>query len=1020
MPNNIAVSITADVADLQVKRAIMSAELNTARKDLRDFAKEAQTTGMTDELRTSMLASGDAVAKLDNQVKSVNRQIKGLTEVEVEETGAVVVNTGAHVSNRAAREALVLVHEALSGNYHRMVGSLMIEAQALGGAEGASKLLTAAMTPLGIAVIAASAALIAAAVAGVQYSNQQEHLTATTLGLGAASGLTASQLEAAASQASSWSDQSSRSSLESAEAFAGAGVRSQQSIAVLSASVQTYAALTGEKAADAQKALATAMEDPIKGAEELNRQLGILDGTQMNAIRTAAEQGDKEQAVAIITQGLQQRIREANDAGIGLNGTWGDMTADLSNLWGWLGRVSDRMETVAGAAARLADGNMLAHAALSSIGADPKEKTVDPNAAKRAQQQARWNEESVAGAKIADGTPEARDAAARDKLTGSLAQLQTALTADTHLHGANSASVKADTAAIAEYKRAIDTYLPSAEKAHRLAELDAQISDARRKHDKDRVADLTKQKELVSTSGQVMSSAEANQRASDASDKGEASVGSGSKGPSAVSQWEQQLHQQEVASGEFFKDQTSSELAFWQSKLSLTKSGSKDWLEVQAKIYDAEKALARSGYQDHLASLNERLEADRNSWTREQADWTEKLAFIKGKFGEESEEYKNAYREMERAQVQHDDEMMRQTTRSIEEQIGERKKAIDAQQKVRETSAASAGSVAKADASTSINPLAEAAAAVRVGQIDAQLSQQKMADLEQFHAYETALLDQAIGAAQAKYGQETAHYQDLLNQKKKADAEYANSKAEIEAQSQAKSIQNILAVRQAYTSYTNSIVSVGVSSLDQLISKQKSWQQIGVGIYQKLVGAAEQQFEKIATKWIVQHVLMTSAQRAQLAIQQGQQVASTATSTAASVASSKTQALALVGLAGAGGVASMAAAPFPLDLGAPAFGAQMAAAAGSLASFAVGTNFLPADMIAQVHAGERIVPKADNDELINLTRRGAGVGGAEGGDAHFHYNPTVNGQMPFADQLAAHEDNLVSMFQNLQRNGRLR
>jgi hypothetical protein len=34
MANNIAVSITADVADLQVKRAIMSAELRTATKDL--------------------------------------------------------------------------------------------------------------------------------------------------------------------------------------------------------------------------------------------------------------------------------------------------------------------------------------------------------------------------------------------------------------------------------------------------------------------------------------------------------------------------------------------------------------------------------------------------------------------------------------------------------------------------------------------------------------------------------------------------------------------------------------------------------------------------------------------------------------------------------------------------------------------------------------------------------------------------------------------------------------------------
>src|SRR5665647_605199 len=32
--------------------------------------------------------------------------------------------------------------------------------------------------------------------------------------------------------------------------------------------------------------------------------------------------------------------------------------------------------------------------------------------------------------------------------------------------------------------------------------------------------------------------------------------------------------------------------------------------------------------------------------------------------------------------------------------------------------------------------------------------------------------------------------------------------------------------------------------------------------------------------------------------------------------------------------------------------------------FAAGTNYLPADMLAQVHEGERIVPKADNALLM--------------------------------------------------------
>ena len=63
MANNIALSITADVADLQVKRAIMSAELKAATKDLNVFAKEASTSGNTEALREGMLAAANAAEK---------------------------------------------------------------------------------------------------------------------------------------------------------------------------------------------------------------------------------------------------------------------------------------------------------------------------------------------------------------------------------------------------------------------------------------------------------------------------------------------------------------------------------------------------------------------------------------------------------------------------------------------------------------------------------------------------------------------------------------------------------------------------------------------------------------------------------------------------------------------------------------------------------------------------------------------------------------------------------------------
>lgn len=83
MSNNIAVSITADVADLQVKRAIMSAELKAATKDLNDFAKQAASSGSTDGLREGMLASASAAQTARNGIAQVNAELKEMAATSV-------------------------------------------------------------------------------------------------------------------------------------------------------------------------------------------------------------------------------------------------------------------------------------------------------------------------------------------------------------------------------------------------------------------------------------------------------------------------------------------------------------------------------------------------------------------------------------------------------------------------------------------------------------------------------------------------------------------------------------------------------------------------------------------------------------------------------------------------------------------------------------------------------------------------------------------------------------------------
>lgn len=97
---------------------------------------------------------------------------------------------------------------------------------------------------------------------------------------------------------------------------------------------------------------------------------------------------------------------------------------------------------------------------------------------------------------------------------------------------------------------------------------------------------------------------------------------------------------------------------------------------------------------------------------------------------------------------------------------------------------------------------------------------------------------------------------------------------------------------------------------------------------------------------------------------------------AASKAAATGQATAQAGAAGAGGVASMAAAPWPIDLTAPAFGASMFAAAESYAVADRGYD-IPSGVnpLTQLHAREMVLP----EELADSVRSGAG-----GGDIHVH------------------------------------
>ena len=965
MGNNITVAITADVADLTAKMALARVAVSDTTKELTKQARAANG-----EMTPALLAAADAAAKEAAGQAMLGRQYKAATaELVAAKSGAVAATSAmsglSHGSAGVTRELLVMGRELSRGNFNRMAGSATILAGRLG-------VLTPSvlMTAGAIALLAAPA--IAFGLAAYQGSEQLTKMQNAMKLTNGYAGVTIAQLQNLSKQLSSSTNISIGEATATMTRLAASGRFTGDELLLVGQNATIMGKLTGESADKFMDEFEKMGGDVAKFAADFAEHYHSLSAAQIDHIRLLENEGRSAEAQLELQKDLYTYLgQNAPQELHGLEGAFVSLEHAISHAWDsamafsrvmeGIGSTADQIRVIDAQMSRMQSGSSVGRFGLDVTGLANLQKQRD---ALVAQQKA---EESAADAK------------------GKKAQVQ----AD-------------GIAAAAKLSEKFEASKTSGEK---LKKAIADIND-----------ELAKAK-AANPANAALYEQQAAAARSQAQKSDTPHAAMGPKGTSAVAEWTEQLRAQEIASKNYYGDATEAELKFWQGKVGLTTAGSKDWLAVQGKIYEASKSLARQAYQDKIADLNESLGADRDNWTKERADWQAKLAYIRSTFGEEGTEYKNAYREFERAQQDHAAKELRAAQDSARAQTDELKRTLETQAKAREDNARAAETVVKGNAGAT--PFGEIAAQRQLAEIHRQVTEQQIADNETLHNAETSSLDTSIAAAVAKYGDDKAQYQHLLDEKAAADQQYAAKKQQLDAQMRMQSIQDIQAMQTAYAGYISGTVNASVTGFSKMIGGQMSWRNMGIGIYQSLVQQVEQQVEKMVTNWIVKHLLMSTAQRAQLAVQQAAQTGAAAASTATTLATTKAQVALLAGLAGAGGVASMAAAPWPMDMTAPAFGAQMAATAISMGSFAVGTNVVPNDMVAQIHAGERIIPKADNDRLLSLTERGAGAAGGGGGTNHYHthYSPVVNGQMPFADQLDAHEGAVNGRLQRAARRG---
>jgi hypothetical protein len=404
-----------------------------------------------------------------------------------------------------------------------------------------------------------------------------------------------------------------------------------------------------------------------------------------------------------------------------------------------------------------------------------------------------------------------------------------------------------------------------------------------------------------------------------------------------MAKWEAQLsaqklayEQQQLAQGSFQEFSKQMELAYWQERLATHEAKGAQAVTIEKKIADLQLAINKQAFDTQLAGLKE-----------QEAEYSKNAEVRIGIAKQEAQEIGKAYGTISpqyEAAMKHVTEVERQ--------------ALEQQRQIAEV-------YAKADEERQLASIAS----------DEKALQEKLnhylISAKQFEDAETALENRrtAIEEAgvRARLALVDAQHDPVL---------YAQLNAQIEAletQHQAR----ILQIQQKSDTQLQQLQKQVFTQLqDQfantITSMMKGTETFGQGM-KKMLQEVITDVVSFLTKWAVQW-----------AETQALNMLSVKTATDATVP-------AQAAVAGASGVASWAGAPWPLDVGAPAFGAEMyAAAMGYMATTsAAGGYDIPAGIspVTRLHPREMVLPEDIATGMRSMIALGSSRG-SSGGSVH--------------------------------------
>lgn len=388
-----------------------------------------------------------------------------------------------------------------------------------------------------------------------------------------------------------------------------------------------------------------------------------------------------------------------------------------------------------------------------------------------------------------------------------------------------------------------------------------------------------------------------------------------------MTKWEAELERQKMAiaaladAEQTFREMSKAdEAAYWGALLERTDLSQQERLDIEKKYYSLRRDIRREEYDVQIAALGRELEAARGNAAERTRIATQIAEFVKSKHGEDSREYRQAQ-----------DRIVQIARESAEQRRRIELDLIRAEQQMR------------------IDAIDDARDAARFRvEMGVQTNLELLRQEREFERQRFAIQMQALRAQQALVdpSKDPERYGQINNQIVALERQHQIRLLQIE---RAATLERTLIQRNAI----NSTAQLWGQNISRLLTLQQSFGETIRNLYIGMVGVVADALAQIIANWIAKKLAAL--------------ILGNAAEKASGVATIATEAA----KAGAGGTASMAAAPFPLNLGAPAFGAAMAGIAMGYQSllavpgFAVGAKNLSRDQLAVVHAGETIIPAAE-------------------------------------------------------------